>query len=84
MEVSKWNPGTDTFDDSFTESYLLKQMALDLDLSVDYLVEELERRKEILLWMANMSIRDYQSVNDVLNKYYNDPAAMYQKVSQDT
>jgi flagellar protein FlaI len=82
VEVSKWNPGTDTFDDDFTESYLLKQMALDLDLSVDYLVEELEHRKEILLWMTNLSIRDYQSVNDVLNKYYNDPAAMYQKVSQ--
>jgi flagellar protein FlaI len=82
VEVSKWNPGTDTFDEKFAESYLLKQMALGLDLSVDYLVEELDRRKEILLWMANMNIRDYRSVNDVLNKYYNDPAEMYQKVSQ--
>jgi hypothetical protein len=34
--------------------------------------------------MANMNIRDYRSVNDVLNKYYNDPAAMYQKVNQGT
>jgi hypothetical protein len=59
-------------------------MALSLDLSVDYFVEELDRRKEILLWMANMNIRDYRSVNDVLNKYYNDPAAMYQKVNQGT
>jgi flagellar protein FlaI len=83
VEVSKWNPGTDTFDDNFAESYLLKQMALGLDLSVDYLVEELDRRKDILLWMANMNIRDYRSVNEVLNTYYNDPAAMYQKVSQD-
>jgi flagellar protein FlaI len=84
VDVSKWNPGTDTFDDNFAESYLLKQMALDLDLSVDYFEEELDRRKEILLWMADMNIRDYRSVNDVLNKYYNDPAAMYEKMSQDT
>lgn len=84
VEVSKWNPGRDTFDDNFAESYLLKQMALDLDLSVDYLLEELDRRKEILLWMANMNIRDYRSVNEVLNTYYNDPAAMYLKVSEDT
>jgi hypothetical protein len=83
VEVSKWNPGTDTFDDKYAESYLLKQMALGLDLSVDFLLEELERRKEILLWMANMNIRDYRSVNEVLNTYYNDPAAMYLKVSQD-
>jgi flagellar protein FlaI len=84
VEVSKWNPGTDTFDDNFAESYLLKQMALDLDLSVDYLVEELDRRKDILLWMANMNIRDYRSVNEILNTYYNDPEAMYQKVSEDS
>ncbi len=83
VEVSKWNPGTDTFDEMFTESYLLKQMALGLDLSVDFLLEELEKRKEILLWMANMNIRDYRSVNEVLNTYYNDPAAMYQKVTRD-
>jgi hypothetical protein len=83
VEVSKWNPGRDTFDDNFAESYLLKEMALGLDLSVDFLLEELDRRKEILLWMANMNIRDYRSVNEVLNTYYNDPAVMYLKVTQD-
>jgi hypothetical protein len=32
--------------------------------------------------MVNMNIRDYRSVNEVLNRYYNNPEVMYQKVVQ--
>jgi hypothetical protein len=42
----------------------------------------MERREELLLWMSNRNIRDYKSVNEVLNKYYNKPEEMYQKVVQ--
>ncbi|UCH57338.1 MAG: type II/IV secretion system ATPase subunit [Candidatus Bathyarchaeota archaeon] len=81
-DISEWNPGTDTFTESFEGSHLLKQMALGLDLSVDYLLKELERRRDVLLWMANMNIRDNRSVNEILTKYYNNPEALYQKVVQ--
>jgi flagellar protein FlaI len=82
QEISSWNPGTDTFTEDFKGSYMLKQLALSLDLSVDYLLKELEKRRDVLLWMVNMNIRDYKSVNEVLNRYYNNPEAMYQKVVQ--
>jgi len=82
QEVSSWNPKSDTFTEDFDGSYLLKQLALNLDLSVDYLLKEMERRRDVLLWMVNMNIRDYKSVNEVLNRYYNSPEVMYQKVAQ--
>ncbi len=82
QEVSSWNPRSDTFTEDFDGSYLLKQLALNLDLSVDYLLKEMERRRDVLLWMVNMNIRDYKSVNEVLNRYYNSPEVMYQKVAQ--
>jgi hypothetical protein len=82
QEVSSWNPGSDTFTEDFEGSYLFRQLALSLDLSVDYLLKEMERRRDVLLWMVNMNIRDYRSVNEVLNRYYNNPEVMYQKVVQ--
>ena len=82
QEVSSWNPRSDTFTEDFDGSYLLKQLALNLDLSVDYLLKEMERRRDVLLWMVNMNIRDYKSVNEVLNRYYNSPEVLYQKVAQ--
>ena len=81
-DVSKWVPSSDTFDEDFEGSYLLEQLALSLDLSVDFLIKELERRREVLLWMANRNIRDYRSVNDILTQYYNSPEELYEKVAQ--
>jgi flagellar protein FlaI len=81
-DVSKWVPSTDTFTEDFEKSYHLEQLALSLDLSVDYLLRELERRRDVLLWMASRNIRDYRNVNDVLTQYYNSPEELYMKVAQ--
>jgi flagellar protein FlaI len=81
-DVSEWVPSSDTFDEAFEGSYLIEKLALSLDLSVDYLIEEMGRRRDVLLWMANRNIRDYRSVNDVLTEYYNSPDSLYQKVVQ--
>ncbi|MCW3979466.1 MAG: type II/IV secretion system ATPase subunit [Candidatus Bathyarchaeota archaeon] len=81
-DVSQWTPSSDTFDEAFEKSYLLEQLALSLDLSMDFIVEEMGRRRDVLLWMANRNIRDYRSVNEVLTEYYNSPDSLYQKVIQ--
>jgi flagellar protein FlaI len=81
-EVVSWVPSSDTFNTKFESSYLLGQIALSLDLSVDYLINEMERRKDILMWMVNRNIRDYRSVYSVLNQYYNDPVHMHEKAIQ--
>ena len=81
-EVVKWVPSSDTFTTNFEGSYLLGQLALSLDLSLDYLINEMERRKDLLLWMVNRNIRDYKSVYGVLNQYYNNPEGMHEKVVQ--
>ena len=79
-DVSQWIPASDTFGEDFEGSHLLERLALGLDLSVDYLLQELERRRDVLLWMAERNIRDYRSVNNVLSRYYNNPDSVYGKV----
>ncbi|RLI10476.1 hypothetical protein DRO42_01110 [Candidatus Bathyarchaeota archaeon] len=81
-DVSQWIPASDTFSEDLEGSYLLEQIALGLDLSADYLLQELERRRDVLLWMAERNIRDYRSVNRVLSQYYNNPEAIYEKALQ--
>lgn len=80
QDVSQWIPASDTFSDDFEGSHLLERLALGLDLSVDFLLQELERRRDVLLWMAERNIRDYRSVNRVLSRYYNNPDSVYEKV----
>lgn len=73
QEVFTWNASTDIFQENLAGSYLLKKMATSLDIPIEKLVDELEYRKRVLLYMAERSIRDYRSVNSVLSKYYNNP-----------
>jgi flagellar protein FlaI len=72
-DVFTWNPSADTFQENLTNSLLLDKLAKSLDISKDLLIEEIENRKRILLDMAERGIRDYQSVNRVLTKYYQNP-----------
>ena len=48
-------------------------MASSLDIPIERLIDELEYRKKVLMHMVEHNIRDYQSVNKVLSKYYNNP-----------
>ena len=81
-DVSQWIPASDIFSENLENSHILEQLASGLDLSMDYLLTELEKRRDVLLWMAERNIRDYKSVNAVLSKYYNNPESVYGKALQ--
>jgi len=75
QQVFTWNPSSDTFQRKISESYLLRKLASTLDTSIERLFDELEYRKRVLAHMVEHGIRDYKSVNMVLNRYYNNPTA---------
>ena len=78
QSVFEWNASTDTFQEKLDQSYLLKKIGTALDIPVSKLVDELEYRKRVLMYMVEHGIRDYKSVNAILSKYYNNPK-LFQK-----
>jgi flagellar protein FlaI len=72
-DVFLWNPSMDSFQEDLKESYLLSKTAKNLDVPLDALFEELERRKQILLEMVEHNIRDFRSVSRTLSRYYKNP-----------
>jgi len=72
-DVFLWNPSMDTFQQDLKGSYLLSKTAKDLDVPLDVLFEELEKRKQILLEMVEHNIRDFRSVSRALSRYYKNP-----------
>ncbi len=71
--VFRWNPTMDTFQHDLEESYLLSRIARDLDITIEVLFEELEKRKQILSKMVERGIRDFRSVSIVLSRYHKNP-----------
>jgi flagellar protein FlaI len=83
-DVFTWNASTDTFQEGISNSFLLDKIAKNLDLPYEKLLGELERRRKILLGMAERNIRDHRSVNNALNKYYHTPGIMYKEFFKET
>jgi flagellar protein FlaI len=72
-DIFLWNPSMDTFQQDLEGSYLLSKTAKDLDVPLDVLFEELERRKQILLEMVEHNVRGFRSVSRALSRYYKNP-----------
>jgi flagellar protein FlaI len=66
-DVFEWNVSTDLFQSNINESYLLAKIAKNLDVPLSLVMQELERRKRILLEMASKNLRDFRSVHQALS-----------------
>jgi flagellar protein FlaI len=71
-EIFRWNSSKDTFD--YTgRSYILERIAEKKGISVEEANEELNRRVEVIEWMAKQDIRNYKDVSNTIRSYYENP-----------
>lgn len=82
-EVFSWDAPSDSFKENLADSFLLTKMAGSQSLPVENVLKELERREDVLQWMAERNARDYRSVNSLLSKYYYDPRSVYEEISEE-
>jgi flagellar protein FlaI len=71
IDTFQWNSSTDTFQQSIEESFLLNKIAKALDVPFSVVLQELERRKQILLKMVEKNLRDFRSVHRALSTQIN-------------
>ncbi len=81
-EIFSWNPSSDVFQVNFEKSHLLQKISKDLDIPLERLLDELERRKRVLTQMVEHNVRNYKSVNTVLSKYYHNPRFSFEDMTQ--
>jgi len=77
-EVFSWNPKEDKVVFSGHSSILEKHMK-KTGVNEEDVKRELHRRKTILEWMVQKSIRGYTDVANVIREYYANPKRVYQK-----
>jgi len=63
----------DAFQQNLDQSYLLTKIAKSLDVPPSVVIQELERRKRILLKMVEKNLRDFRSVHKALSSSINVP-----------
>ncbi|MEM1551200.1 MAG: type II/IV secretion system ATPase subunit [Candidatus Bathyarchaeia archaeon] len=78
--IFKWHPVKDAHVSSLNKSVMLAGISERLGLSKKDLLEEIDRRKQILHWMREHNIRSYRDVAAVIAEYYARPIQFYEKV----
>jgi len=78
--VFKWQPAEDEHTSSFDKSVMLSAISERNGLSKKELLEEINRRKNVLHWMKEQKIRSYKDVAAIIAEYYARPKQIYEKV----
>ncbi|MEM2103944.1 MAG: type II/IV secretion system ATPase subunit [Candidatus Bathyarchaeia archaeon] len=78
--VFKWNPAEDEHSPALNKSVALAKISEKLGINQKDLIEEVEKRREILHWMRERNVRSYRDVAAIIAEYYARPAQMYEKV----
>ncbi|MBX5328377.1 MAG: type II/IV secretion system ATPase subunit [Candidatus Bathyarchaeota archaeon] len=76
----KWNPTKDMYVSSFDKSLMLTRISERIGVTKKELIEELNRRKDVLHWMRERNIRSYKDVAAIIAEYYARPKQIYEKV----
>ena len=66
-DVFQWNSAMDVFQQDLDKSYLLNKIAKSLDVPLSVVIQEIERRKQILLKMVEKNLRDFRNVHKALS-----------------
>ncbi len=74
-----WNPPRDTYEYTGRSSILHSIMEI-IGTTPDGMLDEIERRIEVIEWMYRNNIHDYKNVGRVVAEYYQNPKGLIEKI----
>ncbi len=75
-----WQPAKDEHKMNLEDSVLISSMAERQGITKQALIDEINRRKDVLHWMRERNIRSYKDVAAIIAEYYARPKNIYEKV----
>jgi flagellar protein FlaI len=81
----EWDPLEDAFSQrNLRNSVKLRKLARDRGLSVDDVLEELERRIVVLKWLEKKGLRNYRDLGAIFDYYHHRPSELLGKIKAET
>lgn len=79
-DVFIWDKAAEAYREDLSNSYLFSKIAEKWSLPVDYVIEEYEKRKEVIQYLIEKNIRSYNSIATFLGKFYRNPELTYNEI----
>jgi flagellar protein FlaI len=78
--IFKWHPAEDEHIPSLDKSVMLSAISERMGSSKKELLDEIEKRKNVLHWMIERKIRSYKDVAAIIAEYCARPKQIYEKI----
>jgi len=75
-----WDPATDEF--TKNESYILSNIARVHNMAPDAMSHEVLSRANILKWMSEQEVSEFDEVTKIINSYYVNPQAIHERMGK--
>ncbi|HLN88806.1 MAG TPA: type II/IV secretion system ATPase subunit [Candidatus Binatia bacterium] len=82
VESFKWDPIKDQQKIDLDDSFLLTNFSERLGITREELINEMNRRADVLRWMRKSNIRSYKDVATTIAEYYARPKEFYRKIKE--
>jgi flagellar protein FlaI len=76
----KWHPTKDAYLPTFDKSIMLSSISERIGTDKKDLLDEINRRKDVLHWMRERNIRSYKDVAAIIAEYSARPKQIYEKI----
>ncbi|MEM0053764.1 MAG: type II/IV secretion system ATPase subunit [Nitrososphaeria archaeon] len=83
VNIFSWVPQDDIFLSRARDSLVLMRIAERLGKSRRWIINELERRKTVIRWMADKSIHNVRDVARIVYQYYSNPDLLMSKIEEE-
>ncbi len=83
VNIFSWVPQDDIFLSRARDSLVLMRIAERLGKSRRWIINELERRKTVIRWMADKSIHNVKDVARIVYQYYSNPDLLMSKIEEE-
>ncbi len=77
--VFGWRPGKDDFHSTLSKGVMIPNISKQIGIDQKEIIEEIQRRKDVLCWMRKQDIRSYRDVTAIITEYYSRPKEFYEK-----
>jgi flagellar protein FlaI len=76
----KWHPAKDEYIMNLDDSVTLSSISERQGVNKKDLLEEIDKRKNVLHWMREHNVRSYKDVAAIIAEYYARPKQIYEKI----
>lgn len=76
----KWHPAKDAYLPTFDKSIMLSSISERMGVDKKDLLDEMDRRRDVLHWMRERNIRSYKDVAAIIAEYCARPKQIYEKI----